>query len=132
MAIFSLMRSCPMKSAIRLGRTLASSRASSSNCCPERIRLGGVGIALFSGAAARALLRRTAQLLQGGAQHGFKTIFLAVIADYIGYSLFGKPAIIPEIEQCGDDVCFELRAAGGGYLLGFGQFHGELVAQLED
>src|SRR5882762_1497936 len=38
--MFSLTRFCPMYSSRRFGRTLTSSRASSSNACPDTIRSG--------------------------------------------------------------------------------------------
>src|SRR2546425_13057151 len=45
--MFSLTRDWPMKSAMRLGRTLASMRASSSNACPETTRCGDFCICGF-------------------------------------------------------------------------------------
>src|SRR3989454_11905518 len=46
--MFSLTRDWPMKSAMRLGRTLASMRASSSNACPETTRCGDFCICGFA------------------------------------------------------------------------------------
>ena len=83
MEMFSLTRDCPMKSPRRLGRTLASMRASSSVAWPETMRCGDLYIGglvmpcspelaapLLSGPedSGRALLRRAAH----GAQQRLK------------------------------------------------------------
>src|SRR5258707_7201343 len=146
--MFSLTRFWPMYSSRRFGRTLTSSRASSSNACPDTIRSGclcciirfavpsviflyGLGPVRVLWAKSFSLWSRCfsfwrAQGLQRATQQLFKISGARLALRFSDRGLRGA-AIVPKVDQRRDDIGLDSRGRRRGRSLGLDRHRFQLV-----